>query len=105
MEKGYGKKEKVAQAVDKSPACVDKCLLPSVPLRTSLTAYPCKDYALQAFWRFCATTRKKMCAILRLLIAPNGAGSARDKERVFGFVPYFSVYLLVENFGGLKKND
>lgn len=96
MVKGLlGKKEKVAQLVDKSTRCVDKCLSYSVPLRTSLTAYPCKDYALQAFWGICAIKEQKRCAILRLLIAPIGAGSARDKGRVLSYaVNFLSIYWL-----------
>ncbi len=89
MVKGLlGEKEKVEQLVDKSMGFVDKCLLTNAPLQTSLTAYPCKDCVLQAFWMICAKKAQR-CAILRLLIAAYAAGLARDKGRVLGFVRKF----------------
>lgn len=96
MVKGLlGKKEKVAQAVDKSPACVDKCLSINAPLWISLTAYPYKDCVLQAFLVFCAMKAQKEVRKLSLAYCALRRWLGKEKERVFGSVPYFlSIYWL-----------
>lgn len=96
MVRGYGRKEKVAQLVDKSTGVVDKkvnaCLTISAPFRTNAL----KRLRWQALWGgICAIKAQKKCAIFRLLIAPIGAGSARDKGRVLSYaVNFLSIYWL-----------
>lgn len=98
MVKGLlGKKEKVAQLVDKSTCCVDKCLTTSAPLLTSLAAYHSKDCALQAFWRYnCAvaqlSAQTNVCLLRLTALARQGIRGA-----FWRFFPIFCL-LLVESF-------
>ena len=92
MVRGYGRKEKVAQLVDKSTGVVDKkvnaCLTISAPFRTNTL----KRLRWQALWGICAIKAQKKCAIFRLLIAPIGAGSARIESAFLAMLLNFCLF-------------
>lgn len=92
MVRGYGRKEKVAQLVDKSTGVVDKkvnaCLTISAPFRTNAQ----KRLRWQALWGICAIKAQKKCAIFRLLIAPIGAGLARIESAFLAMLLNFCLF-------------
>lgn len=92
MVRGYGRKEKVAQLVDKSTGVVDKkvnaCLTISAPFRTNAL----KRLRWQALWGICAIKAQKKCAIFRLLIAPIGAGSAGIESAFLAMLLNFCLF-------------
>ena len=92
MVRGYGRKEKVAQLVDKSTGVVDKkvnaCLTISAPFRTNAL----KRLRWQALWGICAIKAQKKCAIFRLLIAPIGAGSGRIESAFLAMLLNFCLF-------------
>ena len=89
MVRGYGRKEKVAQLVDKSTSVVDKkvnaCPIISAPFRTNAL----KRLRWQAFRDICAKNAQNGYAIWRLLNTPDGVRLARIKERFCCHAPYF----------------
>jgi len=108
MVKGLlGKKEKVAQLVDKSTRCVDKCL----PYKRAFADKP-NGLPLQRL-RYAS-----ILGVLRYVSAKRGAQSndcllrlsalaRQGKGARFWLCALFSVYLLVESLGGfvyVEKN-
>lgn len=80
MDKGLlGEKEKVARIVDKCLRVVDKRLPYYAPFRTIAL----KSLRKQAFRGKIALFAQFDAQVRNLLIAPCGAGSAREKDALF----------------------
>lgn len=96
MVKGLlGKKERLHKLwINPLLVWINACST-NAPLRTSLTAYLCKDCVLQVFWVFCAIKAQKEVRKLSLAYCALRRRLGKEKERVLSVAAYFlSIYWL-----------
>lgn len=95
MVRGYGRKEKVAQLVDKSTGVVDKrvnaCLTISAPFRTNAL----KRLRWQALWGDLRYKSAKEVRNLPIAYCAYRRWLSKDRERVFSnVIKFLSIYWL-----------